>query len=306
MTEKSFYFSKKKHIPKVLIANAIFLACLSVVIFSLSAGSLHRIGILILVGIIGILAALYVIASIPVLFSKAAKEITLNSEGIFSSGNHGKDIGLVPWQHITRIVKNTISGKSYICVYVDDVSPFLINAKNKESRNALKNNQIALMIDNEDVAEPMKEILAACEEFFEEYGNTTSREVPEGEAKTSPAESLKIPVLGSKVFMHYDSGTAKQKNFEDQGWLNQYVFFWDAHEAFERKSLPAEFENLTHRYFILTKQLPKQISIGAGKVMPWFGMPGNGDKFFLSSNNKHMPIKMLMDTGHFTRIELLD
>lgn len=309
MTEKIFYYSKKKQIPRVLIAGVIFLVCLQLLIASLSSGYFGRIGILILVAIAGVLAGLYLIALVPVLLSKPSKVITFSSDGVFTSANQGNDIGLIPWKHITRISKSTIDGKNYVCVYVDNINPFLQKVSKKEHRNVLTNNRIALMIDNGNVAEEMNEILAEAEKYFEKYGTATNPETLEKEIVTSSSTSFgnsKIPVLDTKVFMHYDSGNEKQKNFEDQGWTNQYVFFWDAHETFERKSLPEDFYNYQHRYFILAKALPKQINMGAGKVMPWFGMPGNGDKYFLSSNNQHVPIKKLMDAGYFRYVEKLD
>ena len=306
MTEKSFYFSKKKQIPRVLIAGAIFLVCLQLLIMSLSSGYFGRIGILILVAIAGVLAALYLIASLPALLTKPSKNISFNSEGVYSSGNYGNDVGIVPWNHITRIAKNVIGGKNYICVYVNDIQPYLEKVKNKEKRNVLQNNKIALMIDNSNVAEEVKEILAEAEKFFDEYGSPSTSEAATAEVKSTPSENLKIPVLSTKVFMHYDSGAEKQKNFEDQGWMNQYVFFWDAHEAFDRKSLPDEFNSYQHRYFILAKELPKLLKMGVGKVMPWFGKPGNGDKYFLSTNNQHMPLKKIIDSGYFLYIDELD
>lgn len=81
------------------------------------------------------------------------------------------------------------------------------------------------------------------------------------------------------LFMHYfDANTVKDNN--DPSWQNQGIYFWKDSEAFENKSLPDFFENMDRKLFIINES-PDYISMVSAKAMPWFGMPGGGEKYFL-------------------------
>ncbi|UWY29148.1 hypothetical protein [Flavobacterium sp. TR2] len=87
-----------------------------------------------------------------------------------------------------------------------------------------------------------------------------------------------LAFIPRELFMHYsDSNTAKDP--QDPSWQNQGLYFWKEKEAFENKSLPGFFETMEKKLFVLN-EVPDYISLVSGKAMPWFGMPGGGEKFF--------------------------
>ncbi len=306
MEEKIYYFSKRKHLIRVAIAGMVFIACFALVAGAVSSGSVRRIGILILVGIVGLIAAFFLLVSIPVLFGKRSKEIELSDKGIFAGGS--SSLGIVPWDNISNVTKTIIENKNYICVHVYDIAPYKELIKDKKKQVMLQSNKIALLLNESNINAGFITLSREFENYFKKYGKQepATPEIEASDSENDIGEDIKLPLLNSQIFMHYDSGIKQKKDLQDQEWVNQHVFFWTAFEPFEKKSLPAQFKEYTHRYFILRKELPKLINIGVGQAMPWFGMPGNGDKYFLSSNNTQMPIKRLIDTGHFQYIELLD
>lgn len=88
-----------------------------------------------------------------------------------------------------------------------------------------------------------------------------------------------LTFIPRELYMHYwDSAT--EKNLQDPSWQNQGVFFWNNNEPFERKSLPEFFENYEKKLFVFN-EVPDYISLVSAKAIPWFGMPGEGDKFCL-------------------------
>ena len=87
--------------------------------------------------------------------------------------------------------------------------------------------------------------------------------------------------------------------------MNQYVFFWSSTEKFEKKSLLPEFKDYQSKYFVIMKQ-SNLIKLSKMKVMPWFGMPGDGEKYFFSSNNTYLPLDRLFKAGHLKYIKLLN
>lgn len=305
MQEKTYYYSKQKLLIRIVIAFVLFFACSSLAFSALSTGQVRRIGLLILIGVVGLGAALFILFSIPILLSKAKKEIELNDKGIHSLGNNGSQIGLIPWGNISHITQNKIENKNYICVHVHDISPFSNKITTKEKRAILESNHIALLIDNRGVKEDLSTIFSAAELFLKTYGTP----VPEREDKnasgtkttTSPFKDLKVPVLNTQVFMHYDSGIKRPKNFEDSDWLHEHVFFWPFTEKFENKSLPPEFQGYNAKHFVLTKSMPDLLKLSKGT-----SASRKDEKYCFTTNNKPFPFDRLFKSGHLTYIKQLN
>lgn len=87
-----------------------------------------------------------------------------------------------------------------------------------------------------------------------------------------------LAFMPRELFMHYSDSTTI-KDLQDPSWQNQGLYFWKEKEAFENKSLPGFFETMEQKLFVIN-EVPDYISLVSGKAMPWFGMPGGGEKFF--------------------------
>ncbi len=111
-----------------------------------------------------------------------------------------------------------------------------------------------------------------------------------------------IPILLTQLYMHYWSDGLVCDDPQDQAWKNQAVFFWKAEEPFPRKSLPVEFETLGVRYFIFVES-KDEIVLKGGQVVPWFGMPGLGTKYYCEMDNQAVPIAELCKLGVMEYIE---
>lgn len=115
-----------------------------------------------------------------------------------------------------------------------------------------------------------------------------------------------LPLLTHKLFMHYFDPNAAVDE-QNPEWQNQGIFFWTSKEAFERKSLPPHFKNLEKKYFIVN-QLPPNYQVALGKAIPWFGMPGNGDKYYIHEAEKQLTLDKLAAQqviSYVKRIELI-
>jgi hypothetical protein len=113
-----------------------------------------------------------------------------------------------------------------------------------------------------------------------------------------------LKMLNHELFMHYyDENTPP--NPQDQGWRNQGIFFWAATEPFEKKSLPPEFKEFEHRFFIVNG-VPDSLTLSASIVMPWFGMPGGGEKLFFSEGEAHIPIDALVQAKILSYVDIID
>lgn len=86
-----------------------------------------------------------------------------------------------------------------------------------------------------------------------------------------------LRVMTAQLYMHYWTDGLVCTDPNDPKWLNQAVFFWKAEEPFPKKSLPPAFETFETRYFVFTGELP-DLKLSVGQAMPWFGMPGLGEK----------------------------
>ena len=104
-------------------------------------------------------------------------------------------------------------------------------------------------------------------------------------------EKSTIQIMTHQLFMHHIQSNLEFKP-NDQNWKNQEIYFWNADEKFEKKSLPPEFKSYEEHYFIVN-EIPKELQLNSGSVMPWFGMEGNGTKFFFSLKNAEIPLREL-------------
>jgi hypothetical protein len=305
MQEKIYYYSKRKLLIRLAIACVILLVCFKPVYRLISTGEILSIRFLIICGIVGLGAALYLLVSIPVLFSKPRKEIEINEKGLHTCKNSKSEINFIPWDNISHLSQNKIESKNYICIHVIDNSSFSDKVKTKERRAILESNNIALLIDNENINGELSSIFNELELFFKKYGPHYSGDENKNDSKskntTLSYNDLKIPVMNVQVFMHYDSEVKQPKDYGNSNWVHQHVFFWSSTEKFENKSLPSEFKKYKTKYFIITKPIPEQLLLSIMKLAP-----GNDDKYFFNRNNKYFPFEQLFKSGNLKYIKMLD
>lgn len=112
-----------------------------------------------------------------------------------------------------------------------------------------------------------------------------------------------IPILITQLYMHYWSDGLVCEDPQDQAWKNQAVFFWKAEEPFPKKSLPPDFEEFDVRYFIFVKY---DVLIKGGEVVPWFGRPGLGTKYFCELDSQEVSIPELSKLGVIEYVESVE
>lgn len=305
MQEKIYYYSKQKLLVRTIIAGVILLVCSTLVFGALSTGQTRRIGLLILLGIVGLGAALFILLSIPLLFSKAKKEIELNDKGIYSSGNDGSRIGLIPWDNIGQITRNKIQNKDCICIHVRDISGYINKINGKEKRAILASNHIALLIDNRNVDDDLPAILSEAQQFFSKFGTTTPESQGNNDLSTKATgttfDDLRVKMLDAQVFLHYDSGMKRAKNLEDPAWLHENVFFWPFDDRFQDNSAPPEIKRFGVRFFVFAKPLPNLL-----KLSKLTATSGNEEKYCFNANNKLFPFEQLFKAGNLKYIKRID
>ncbi len=99
-----------------------------------------------------------------------------------------------------------------------------------------------------------------------------------------------------RTFMHYhpressmiDSDRAR-KEFE--------IFFWEADEAYDRKSLPWREDDRLLRKTFTIQNTPPEYALMGGEVHPWFGKPGGGTKYFFEKDGEQMSIAHMVSIG---------
>ncbi len=112
-------------------------------------------------------------------------------------------------------------------------------------------------------------------------------------------------IMQTQLFMHYWNPELKEQNEKDQMWSNQAIYFWSAEEKFEKKSLPPFFEGFEKRYFVIAKDSP-DISFMSMTVIPWFGMPGMGQKNFGKRGETEVTIQELLKEGIIEYVEIVE
>lgn len=124
------------------------------------------------------------------------------------------------------------------------------------------------------------------------------------EQKESIEKSI-ILLRTGQLYTHYWTENLVCNNRNDQEWQNKVMFFWKAEEPFPKKSLPPVFETFETKYFLFKGDLSK-ISVQVGQAMPWFGMPGLGEKHVCEINGEKVTIPELNELGLIDYIELIE
>jgi len=114
-----------------------------------------------------------------------------------------------------------------------------------------------------------------------------------------------IQLMPTQLYMHYWTDNLVCENPNDQEWQNKVMFFWKAEEPFPKKSLPPHFETFKVKNFVFTGDT-SNISLQVGKAMPWFGMPGQGEKHVCEMNGKKITIPELNKQGIVEYLELVE
>jgi len=115
-------------------------------------------------------------------------------------------------------------------------------------------------------------------------------------------EKSTILLRTGQLYMHYWTDNLICKDRNDQEWQNKVMFFWKAEEPFPKKSLPPHFETFKVKYFLFQGDTSK-ISLKVGQAMPWFGMPGLGEKHVCEMNGENVTIPELYELGVVEYIE---
>jgi hypothetical protein len=116
-------------------------------------------------------------------------------------------------------------------------------------------------------------------------------------------ESSTLQLMTHDLYMHYWSDNTITEA-TDPEWKNQAIFFWQYTEPFEKQSLPPNFKEFQKKLFIVN-ELPESVSVLAGKVIPWFGMPGGGTKYSFSKNDQPVEIKDLIGDKALSYVEII-
>lgn len=115
-------------------------------------------------------------------------------------------------------------------------------------------------------------------------------------------EASTILLRATQLYMHYWTPNLVCENPDDPEWQNQAVFFWKAEEPFEKKSLPPVFETFQQKHFVFNPG-NHDISLSVGQAIPWFGMPGLGDKHSCLLDDQPVTIPELYEIGAVTYIQ---
>jgi hypothetical protein len=108
-----------------------------------------------------------------------------------------------------------------------------------------------------------------------------------------------------QLYMHYWTDNLICTDRNDQEWQNKVMFFWKAEEPFPRKSLPPNFEKLKVKHFLFQGDT-SNISTQVGQAIPWFGMPGLGEKHVCDINDQKVTIPELHELGFIEYIEQVE
>ena len=114
-----------------------------------------------------------------------------------------------------------------------------------------------------------------------------------------------IQLMPTQLYMHYWTDNLICTDPNDQTWQNQVIFFWKAEEPFPKKSLPEMFESFKIKNFVFVGDT-SSISLQVGQAMPWFGMPGLGEKHACEINSKKVTIPELNKLGFVGYVELVE
>ena len=111
-----------------------------------------------------------------------------------------------------------------------------------------------------------------------------------------------IQLMPTQLYMHYWTDNLVCEDPNDQEWQNKVMFFWKAEEQFPKKSLPPIFETFKVKNFVVVGDT-SSISLQVGQAMPWFGMPGLGDKHVCQINSQNVTVPELNKLGIVEYVE---
>jgi len=115
-------------------------------------------------------------------------------------------------------------------------------------------------------------------------------------------EKSTILLRASQLYMHFWTDNLICEDPNDQEWQNKVMFFWKAEEPFPKKALPPIFETFEVKNFLFVGDT-SNISLEIGQAIPWFGMPGLGEKHVCKINDKKVTIPELNKLGLVEYIE---
>ncbi|HSD07625.1 hypothetical protein [Flavobacterium sp.] len=132
------------------------------------------------------------------------------------------------------------------------------------------------------------------------YGYKVIRQLTEEQRES--VDKSTILLRASQLYMHYWTKNLVCTDLNDQEWLNKVMFFWKAEEPFPRKSLPPVFETFEIKNFLFVGDT-SNISLQTAQAMPWFGMPGLGEKCVCEINGQKITIPELNKLGMVEYVE---
>lgn len=118
-------------------------------------------------------------------------------------------------------------------------------------------------------------------------------------------EKSTILLRTGQLYTHYWTENLICTDRNDQEWQNKVMYFWKAEEPFPKKSLPPVFESYKVKYFLFDGDTSK-ISLKIGQAIPWFGMPGLGEKHVCEVNSENATIPELYKLGIVEYIEQIE
>lgn len=125
---------------------------------------------------------------------------------------------------------------------------------------------------------------------------------PLTEEQRERIEKSTILLRTGQLYMHYWTDNLICIDRNDPEWQNKVMFFWKPEEPFPKKSLPPEFETFKVKYFLFTGDT-SNISLQVGQAMPWFGMPGLGEKHVCEINGEKVTVPELNKLGLVEYVE---
>lgn len=128
---------------------------------------------------------------------------------------------------------------------------------------------------------------------------------PLTEVQRESVDKSTILLRTGQLYMHYWTDNLVCTDRNDPEWQNKVMFFWKAEEPFPKKSLPPEFEIFKNKYFLFTGDTSK-FSLQVGQAMPWFGMPGYGEKHVCEMNGQKITIPELNKLGLIEYVEQVE
>ncbi|MFD0939443.1 hypothetical protein [Pedobacter boryungensis] len=108
-----------------------------------------------------------------------------------------------------------------------------------------------------------------------------------------------------QLYMHYWTDNLVCTDRNDPEWQNKVMYFWKSEEPFPKKSLPPEFETFKTKHFLFGSDT-SNISLQVGQAMPWFGMPGLGEKHVCEMNGQKVTIPELNELGLVEYVEQVE